>query len=241
MAGQIDVRPVLEVVQARTLVLHSKGDMIEGGRYLAEHINNARFVELPGADHFPWPAGPVIAGEIEQFLTGTRRPAEVDRVLATVLFTDIVGSTRRATEMGDRRWRELLDSHHEVVRGELGRFRGREVKTTGDGFLATFDGPGRAVRCALEIRDKVRGLGLGVRVGVHTGECELTDGDVSGIAVHIGARVASLAGDGEVLVTSTVRDLVTGSEIEFSDRGMHPMKGVPDAWHLFEALTVDPG
>ncbi|MDP9325435.1 MAG: adenylate/guanylate cyclase domain-containing protein, partial [Candidatus Dormibacteraeota bacterium] len=221
---RMDVRPVLRLVQTRTLVLHSTNDRlidVEEGRYLAREIPGATFVEVPGMDHFPWPEGRMIAAEVEQFLTGTRRAPEIDRVLATVLFTDIVGSTQRAAEVGDRRWRDLLDSHHHAVRRQLEHFRGREVKTIGDGFLATFDGPARAVRCALEVRDQVRTLGLEVRSGIHTGECEIADGDVSGIAVHIGSRVASVAGEGEVLVSSTVKDLVTGSEIEFSDRGRH--------------------
>lgn len=241
MSLQMDVRSALPLVQARTLVLHSRNDLlidVEEGRYMAQQIRGSKFVEIPGADHFPWPEGRMIADEVEQFLTGSRRPPDVDRVLATVLFTDIVGSTERAAEVGDRRWRELLDKHHHAVRQELDRFRGREVKTTGDGFLATFDGPARAVRCALEVREKVQALGLQVRSGIHTGECEVADDDVGGIAVHIGSRVANLAGEGEVLVSSTVRDLVTGSEIEFSDRGTHALKGVPHPWHLYEAVRA---
>jgi pimeloyl-ACP methyl ester carboxylesterase/class 3 adenylate cyclase len=228
MDFDMDVRAVLPVVQARTLVMHSRDDhMVDAAqaKYLAEHLPQGRYVELPGADHFPWAAGPIIADEVEQFLTGKRRPPEIDRVLATILFTDIVDSTKRAAEIGDRGWHELLDRHHNLVRAELDRFRGREIKNTGDGFLAAFDGPARAVRCGLEIRDGVRNLGLDVRAGVHTGECEFSGEDVAGIAVHIGSRVAALARSGEVLVSNTVKDLVTGSAIQFSDRGTHELKG----------------
>ena len=188
-------------------------------------------------DHLPFLGDQdQILDEVEEFLTGARRGAEPDRVLATVLFTDIVGSTERAAAVGDRRWRELLQSHHAAVRRELERFRGNEVDTAGDGFLATFDGPARAIRCATAIQDSAETLGLAIRAGVHTGECEMRGNDVSGIAVHTGARVAALAGAGEVLVSSTVRDLVAGSGIEFEDRGVHELKGVPGEWHLYAVL-----
>jgi class 3 adenylate cyclase len=210
---------------------------IAEGRYIAAKIPGAKFVELPGADHWI-SAGDVdaLADEIEEFLTGTRTHAAPDRVLATVLFTDIVGSTAVATELGDRRWRDLLEQHHAVVRNELARARGREVDTAGDGFFASFDGPARAVRCAKAIVDGVRELGLDVRSGLHTGECELVDGKVTGIAVHTGARVAAQAGPGEVLVSSTVKDLVAGSGLEFQDRGVHELKGIPGEWRLYAAV-----
>lgn len=236
--GEIDVRCVLPSVAVPTLVLHAEGDNfpLEISRYLAEHIPGARWVELKGVDHYPWfgSVEPVVA-EIEEFLTGVRPQPEVDRVLATLLFTDIVDSTTRAGEMGDRRWRELLERHHAVVRRELQRFRGREVDTAGDGFLATFDGPARAVRCAAAIRDAIAGIGLSIRAGLHTGECELIDRGVGGIAVHLAARVAALAGSGEVLVSSTVKDLVAGSGLSFVDRGVHVLKGIPGEWRLFAA------
>jgi class 3 adenylate cyclase len=203
---------------------------------------NARLVELPGDDHSLWYERPELAmAEVQEFLTGVRPVIEPDRVLTTVLFTDVVDSTRRAAELGDRRWRDLLDRHHAAVRAELARFRGREVKTTGDGFLATFDGPARAVRGAEAIGAAVRTLGLELRAGLHTGEIELLGDDVGGIAVHIAARVAALAGPGEVLVSSTARDLVAGSGLRFEDRGMHRLKGVPDEWRLFALAGAAPG
>jgi class 3 adenylate cyclase len=230
MNSQIDVRDVLPAIQVPTLCLHRSGDrdvQVEESRYIASRIPGARFVELPGDDHWI-SAGDVdaLADEIEEFLTGVRPAPEPDRVLATVLFTDIADSTQRAVELGDRRWRELLESHNTAVRRELQRFRGREVDTTGDGFLATFDGPARAVRCGVAIRDSVQPLGLEVRAGLHTGECELLGDKVAGVAVHTGARVVALAEPGEVLVSATVRDLVSGSGIEFEDRGEHVLKGV---------------
>ena len=236
----IDTREILPTIQVPTLVLHRTGDRdvnIAEGRYIAAKIPGARFVELPGDDHW-LSAGDVdaIVDEIEEFVTGTRTVAAPDRVLATVLFTDIVGSTARATELGDRRWHELLEQHHAVVRSELARARGREVDTAGDGFFAAFDGPARAVRCARAIVDGVRGLGLDVRSGLHTGECELVEGKVAGIAVHTGARVAAQAGPGEVLVSSTVKDLVAGSGLEFEDRGVHELKGIPGEWRLYAAV-----
>jgi class 3 adenylate cyclase len=233
----IDVRGVLATIQAPTLVLHRTGDRminIEMGRYLAEHIPSATFVELGGSDHLFWTEEPErLLDEIEEFLTGELLPTSSDRVLATVLFTDVVQSTDRLVEVGDRRWRELLGAHQDQVRRQLQRFGGREVNTTGDGFVATFDGPARAIRCARSIRDAVRGLGIEVRAGLHTGEIEVKGGDIAGVAVHVAARVASLAKPNEVLVSRTVTDLVAGSGIEFHDRGEHELKGVPGRWQLF--------
>lgn len=240
--AQIDIREVLPTVQAPTLILHREGDAwpIDGAEYAAEQIPKARLVRLEGDNHWPWVDDTdAVADEIEGFLTGAVREVEPDRILATVLFTDIVDSTRRASELGDRRWRQLLDDHEQVVRRTIERFSGREIKATGDGFLVTFDGPARAVRCAQTIADGVRPLGIEVRAGLHTGECELRNGDVGGIAVHIGARVSARAEGGEVLVSSTVRDLVIGSEIEFADRGEHELKGVPGSWRLFSARVPD--
>jgi class 3 adenylate cyclase len=241
MNTQIDVRDVLPTVQAPTLILHRIDDQdvkIEEARWIATQIPGAKLVELPGDEHLIW-AGNVddVADEVEEFLTGTRPVHDADRVLATVLFTDIVGSTERATALGDRRWRDLLEQHHTVVRRELERFRGREVDTAGDGFLATFDGPGRAIRCACAIRDAVGRLDLEVRAGVHTGECELIGEKVGGIAVHTGARVLSVARPGEVLATSTLRDLVAGSGIGFADRGEHELKGV-GTWRLYSVVDA---
>jgi len=237
LLAHTDVRPVLPTIQAPTLVLQRVGDQfsnVQQGRYFAEHIPGARLVELPGEDHAGW-EGDQDPGndEIEEFITGHRPVHEPDRVLATVLFTDIVGSTDKAQALGDRRWRDLLDQHDEVARAQLDRHQGRLVKTTGDGLLATFDGPARAIRCASTIRDEVRPLGIEIRAGLHTGECKLMGDDVGGIAVHIGARVVGKAGAGEVLVSSTVKDLVAGSGIRFADRGLHLLKGVPGEWHLF--------
>ena len=238
MNSQIDISGIVHTIRVPTLVIHRTGDVtinVEGGRYLAEHIPNARYIELPGVDHPPWVGDNAdqIADVIEKFLTGSTAAVPVDRVLATVLFTDIVGSTEKAATLGDRRWRDLLDAHHATIRRNLARFRGHEVKTTGDGILATFDGPARGIRCACAIADEVRPLGIEIRAGLHTGECEMTDEDVGGIAVHIGARVAALAGAGEVLVSSTVKDLVAGSGLRFGDRGTQLLKGVPGEWHVF--------
>jgi class 3 adenylate cyclase len=230
MNTQIDVRDVLPTIRVPTLVLQrvEDGDVnVEEGRWIAAQIPGAKYAELPGDEHLIW-AGDVdaIADEVEEFLTGSRGARETDRVLATVLFTDIVGATDRASALGDRRWAEVLEQHHFLVRRELERFRGREVDTAGDGFLATFDGPARAIRAAAEIRNAVRSLGLEIRAGLHTGECELMTGKVGGIAVHTAARVVGAAGPNEVLVSSTVRDLVAGSGIEFDDRGEYELKGV---------------
>jgi class 3 adenylate cyclase len=241
MNSQIDVRDVLPSIQAPTLVLHRADDRdvkAAEGRWLAGQIPGARYVELAGDAHTLW-AGDFdsIVDEMEEFLTGARRGPDPDRVLATVLFTDIVGSTEQAKRLGDRRWRELLQQHHALVRHELDRYRGREVDTAGDGFLATFDGPARAVRCASAVRGAVRALGLEIRAGVHTGECELSGDKIAGIAVHTGARIASNAAGGEVLVSSTVKDLVVGSGIEFEDRGEHELKGV-GTWRLYSVADA---
>ena len=236
MAFDIDVRSVVPAVKTPALIIHRVDDKVchvENARWLSRKLEGSRYVELPGGDHLPWIDGDGILDEIQEFLTGVREPAEPDRVLATVLFTDVVGSTERARELGDRRWRDLLDRHNEIVRRDLERFRGREVDTAGDGFFATFDGPARAIRCARSIVTDVQSVGLEVRAGLHTGECELAGDHVRGIAVHTGARVASLAGAGEVLVSSTVHDLVAGSGIEFADRGVQSLKGIPGEWRLY--------
>jgi class 3 adenylate cyclase len=237
MNTQIDVRAVLPTIRVPTLCLHRAGDRdsnLEEGRWIASHIPGARFVELGGEDHLPWVGdSDRILDEIQEFLTGDRPVARDETVLATVLFTDIVGSTQRAAAVGDQRWSEMLDTHHTVVRRELERFRGREVDTAGDGFLAVFDGPARAVRCACAIRDAMRTFGLALRVGVHTGECTVAGDTVRGISVHIGARVAALARPEEVLVSSTVKDLTPGAGITFEDRGEHELRGVPGHWRLF--------
>jgi class 3 adenylate cyclase len=232
-----DVRHVLPAIQVPALVIHRAGpEWIppEHGRYMAKHIPGARYVELPGTDKLLWSEDvTAILGEVEEFITGARHAPEVGRVLTTVLFTDIVGSTERAAEIGDRRWRELLAEHDRLVRRELDRYRGREVKTTGDGFLATFDGPARAIRAAQAISAAVGAVGIEVRAGLHAGEIEVLDRDVGGIAVHTAARVGAMAAPREVLVSSTVKDLVAGSGIEFSDRGVHTLKGVPGDWRVF--------
>jgi class 3 adenylate cyclase len=236
-----DVRPVLTAVQAPTLVLCRSGDRFAGrphAVYLAEHISGAKLVELPGEDNLIFVGNSdADLDEIQEFLTGARHARGTDRVLATVLFTDMVGSTEHAAELGDRKWLYLLDAHDRTIRRQLERFRGREVDTAGDGFLATFDGPGRAIQCGCAIRDAVRALGIEIRAGLHTGEIEVRGDDVAGMAVHIGARVAHLAGEAEVLVSSTVKDLVAGSGIEFHDRGEHELKGVPGTWRLFTVVS----
>jgi len=235
-----DVRDVVPSVHTPTLVLHRRYDRlvnVRHSRWLAEHLPDAKLVEIPGDDHIPWYQDPeATLGEIEEFLTGARAEPEPDRMLATVLFTDIVGSTSTAAEIGDKRWHELLDRHDETVRKALERFGGRAVKSTGDGFLATFDGPARAVRCARAILDASQGQGVPVRAGLHTGEIEVIGDDIGGIGVHIAARVSALAGPGEVLVSRTVKDLTAGSGLEFSERGAHELKGVPDTWDLYEAV-----
>jgi len=235
--GLIDVRQLLPSIRVPTLVLHRTGDqlcLVDHGRYLAEHIPGAKYVELDGADHWPWFGDTdTVVAEVEEFLTGMRHPAPADRVLATVMFTDIVGSTEQLAKVGDNAWRQLLDRHDSVTARQVERFRGRAIKHTGDGVLATFDGPARAVQCARTIQDATRAIGLEVRAGLHVGECELRGDDIGGLAVHIAARVAGAAGPGEILVSSTVRDLVAGSGLEFSDRGAQKLKGVPGKWRLF--------
>jgi class 3 adenylate cyclase len=242
MAIATDARPLLESVRVPTLILHRVGDRnvnVRNARYAEEQIEGARLIELRGDDHLPWVGdSEAIVREIQTFLTGIWHaggwePPEPDRVLATVLFSDIVGSSEKAASLGDRGWRELLERHHELVRRELVRFRGKEVDTAGDGFFASFDGPARAIRCGCAIAEAMPELGLDVRVGLHTGECELVEGKVAGIAVHTGARVASQAQPGEVLVSSTVKDLVAGSGLAFQDRGEYELKGIPGAWRLY--------
>jgi len=231
-----DVRQALPLIQVPTLVLHVSENIlvpIAQGRYLAEHIEGATFVELPGGDSTTTPELYVIADEVAEFLTGERPMVDIDRVLTTVLFTDIVGSTEQAASLGDHRWRSLLDAHDGAVREQLRRFRGREIKTTGDGFLAAFDGPARAIRCAQAIGTATERLGLDVRAGLHTGECEVRGDDLGGLAVHIAARIGTLADSGETLVSGTVKDLVVGSGIEFTERGERDLKGVPGSWKLF--------
>jgi len=235
---EVDVRAILPDVHVPTLVLHRRGDRAVNRRnseFLAAHIPNAKYIELPGIDHAVY-VGDIdgTVDEIEEFLTGVRRGGEVDRILATVMFTDIVSSTSRAAELGDRAWREMLEAHDALVKRELTRHRGHQVKSLGDGVMATFDGPARAIRCGVALTDAVHSLGLDVRVGLHTGEVEVfDDNDVGGIAVHIAARVGALADTSEVLVSSTVKDLVAGSGIAFTERGEHELKGIPDTWRLF--------
>jgi class 3 adenylate cyclase len=234
-----DVRDILPAIHIPTLVTHRRGDRVvnwRAGRDLADRIEGSKYVELEGIDHLPWAGdSDAVVGEVQEFLTGARTAAEPDRVLATVMFIDICGSTERAAELGDAHWRDLLEAHQAAVRRDLDRFRGREVKTLGDGSLVTFDGPARAIQCGHAIAQTAQSLGLEDRIGIHSGEVEVMDGDVGGIAVHIAARVGALAGPGEVLVTSTVKDLVAGSPIQFEDRGARELKGVPDDWRLFAA------
>ena len=240
-AQEIDVTGVLESIRVPTVVIHRTGEVvpIAAARWMADRIPGARFVELEGIDHLPWVGDMAsVADEIEELVTGARRGHEPDRALVTLLFTDIVGSTRTATELGDRAWRDLLERHDELVREQVVRFRGREIKRTGDGFLTMFDGPARAIRCAKAVAAPLAELGVHVRAGIHTGEVELLGDDVAGVAVHIAARVAALAGPDDVLVSRTVRDLVTGSALAFDDRGEHELEGVPDRWRLF-ALSGD--
>ena len=237
---QTDLRPVLPAIQAPTLVVHRKGDraaLVGHGRYLADHIPGARYAELPGDEHLPYVGdSDTIVAEIEEFLTGARG-VDPDRVLATILFCDIVHSTDLVSELGDRRWRDLLDAYYAMIRRQLERFAGREINTTGDGLLATFDGPARAIRGAQAIRDGARQLGIDVRVGLHTGEVETMGDDIGGLAVHLAERVCASADPGEVLASRTVVDLVAGSGITFSDRGEHELKGVPDRWQLYAVTS----
>ena len=240
---QLDVRSVLPTISAPTLVLHRRDNphyRPAFGRYLADHIGGARLVELPGADAYPFytAEGDGVLDEVEEFLTGARQELHTERELATVLFTDVVGSTDLAARLGDARWLELRAAHDEVVRRHLAAYRGREVATTGDGFLATFDGPARAVHCAVRVRDAVRPVGLEIRAGLHTGEIEHVEGNIGGLAVHLAARIMAAAGPSEVLVSGTLTDLVVGSGIGFEDRGRRELKGVPGSWPLFEVASV---
>ena len=237
----LDVREVLDGIRVPTLVLHRRNDAIipfEQGKYVASHIQSAQFVELPGTDHFYfWDHADDVAREIGRFLLGAASPIQSGRALATVMFSDIVGSTERTAEIGDSRWREELDRHDEMAHQCIDAHGGRFIKTMGDGFLATFDGPGRAIQCSLAIRDGARRIGVDVRVGLHTGEVETRGDDLGGIAVNTGARVGALAGPGEVLVSGTVKDLVAGSGVEFVDRGEHELRGVPGVWKLFAVTS----
>jgi class 3 adenylate cyclase len=239
MNTYVDVRAVLPTIRVPTLVLQAIGDRdvdVRDGRFIADLIPDAKYVELPSGDHMWWVSHQEeIVGEIQEFLTGSRPAVDADRFLATCVFTDVVGSTARAAEMGDRQWRELIERHHVVVRDELVRHRGVEQDTAGDGFYATFDGPARAVRCALAVRDRVRDLGIEIRAGAHTGECEQIAGKVGGIATITAARIRELAQPGEVLASATVRDLTAGSGLHFDDRGVHQLKGVPGEWRVFAA------
>jgi pimeloyl-ACP methyl ester carboxylesterase len=239
---QIDVRHVLPAIRVPTLVLHCRNDRdvkFAEGEYIASRIPGARFVALAGQDHLVWAGDQeVLLDEIQQFLTGARGERDIDRVLTTILFTDIVGSTRRAVEVGDRNWHETLGQHHAIIRAELARFRGHEINTAGDAFVASFDGPARSIRCALAIRDAVRSLGIEIRAGIHTGECHVEGQTLSGIALHIGARVCALGNAGDVLVSRTVKDLVAGAGISFEERGAHVLKGVPDDWTIFSVADA---
>jgi pimeloyl-ACP methyl ester carboxylesterase len=239
MIADTDIRHVLPLINVPTLVIHRTGDgatRVEGSRYIAQHITGARLVEVPGIDHYMWVGdSDAVLDEVEQFVTGALHRVEVDRILATVLFVDIVDSTRHLVEKGDRFWRDFLERFYEVLRREINRFRGREINTTGDGIQATFDGPARGIRCACAMGTGVRSLGIEIRTGLHSGECELAGDRVEGIAVHIAARVAAMAGPGETLVSSTVKDLVAGSGVRFTERGAHTLKGVPGEWRLFAA------
>jgi len=244
MNSEIDARDILPAIRVPTMIIHRAGDSVvpvEAGRYIAANIPGAKYLELPGDNHAPWYEPEIIdriVGETEEFLTGSRSEAEIDRVLATVMFTDIVESTKRAAELGDRKWRALLDRHDETVRQQFARFRGHEVKNLGDGFLATFDGPARAVRCASAIAEAVQLLGIAVRNGLHTGEIVLKPGDIGGIAVHTAARVVNIAEAGETVVSGTVRDLVAGSGLRFRDRGLHQLRGLPEKLQLYSLLTA---
>jgi class 3 adenylate cyclase len=238
----LDVRDIVPTVHVPALVLHRKRDRlvnVRNGRWLAEHLPDARLVELEGDDHVPWYDGAEAwLDEVQEFLTGSRAEPEIERILTTVLFTDIVDSTRTAADLGDHDWRAVLEQHYELVRTAIARWRGREVKSIGDGFLATFDGPARGIRCAREIIESSRPLGIRVRAGLHTGECEVIGDDVGGMAVHIAARVSALAGADEVLTSRTVRDLVAGSGIGFEERGRHVLKGVPEEWDILTVTTA---
>jgi class 3 adenylate cyclase len=239
MLFEMDVHDILPAIRVPTLVLHKRDDKvvpIKEGQDIADHVPGAKFVELPGADHWPWIGHEEAIEEIQEFLTGIRATPEPDRSVVTVMFIDIVDSTKRAAELGDRRWADLLESFYAIVRRELARHRGREVDTAGDGFFVTFDGPAQAIRCATALTAAVDELGLQVRTGIHTGECERMAAKVGGLAVVIGARVGALAEPGEILVSRTVQDLVVGSGMIFEDAGEHELKGVPDRWHLYRVV-----
>jgi pimeloyl-ACP methyl ester carboxylesterase/class 3 adenylate cyclase len=241
MNTEIDVREILPTIHVPALIMHRRDDMdarVEEGRYIASRIPNAKYVEFSGADHFPW-VGNIdeVLDEIQEFLTGTRAPDLPDTVLGTLLFADIVGSTQLAGELGNARWAALVEQYFQILRRELGRFRGKEVNTTGDGILATFDGPARAVQCGRAMCEAVRSLGINIRVGMHTGEYELVGNEIAGLPIHIAARVLAQAGAGEVWVSSTVKDLIAGSGIVFRDRGMHSLKGVSEPWHLYSVVS----
>ncbi len=242
MLLETDARPTLSLIRVPTLIIHRQGDRavrVEVARYIAERIQGAKYVELPGDDHFPWVGNTdAILDEIEGFLSGVRHQPEPDRVLATVMFTSIVGATERAATLGDQRWHDLLEQHHAVVRAQLARFRGRAIHTSGDGVLATFDGPARGIRCACAVVQEVHRLGLQIRAGLHTGECEVAGDTIGGIAVQTGAGVASLARPDEVLVSSTVKDLVAGSGIAFEGRGVEVLNGIPGEWHLYAVASA---
>ena len=236
---EIDIRAILPTIRVPTLILHRAGDRlinVGNSRYMASRIQGAKYVELEGVDHLPW-FGDANAplGEIQEFLTGARPTEEYERILTTVLFADVVGSTARAASVGDAQWRNQLEAFYQIVRQELARFRGTLVRTTGDGVLTTFDGPARAVRCAIALCREINSIGMSARVGVHTGEVQIMDEEIGGLTVHIAARITEIAGGGEVFVSSTVRDIVAGSGICFEDRGTHTFKGVPDGWHVFRA------
>ena len=236
MAMQIDVRDILPTIHVPTLVLHRRDDRaipIDDGRYIADHVPGAKFIELPGADHWPWIGDAQAVEEIQEFLTGMRDGGEIDRVLVTVMFVDIVDSTVHAAELGDRRWADLLETFYLAVRRELERFRGQEIDTAGDGFFVTFDGPARAIRCAGSLVDAVEAIGLEIRIGIHTGEVERVTDKIGGLAVVIGARIGALAGPRQILVSRTVKDLVVGSDVTFESRGQHQLKGVPGDWELY--------
>lgn len=237
---EIDVRHILPSIRVPTLIIHAKGDRavkFEQGQHLAEQIPGAKFVSLPTEDHLPFVGCPeLISDEVEEFLTGIRTRSDMDRVVCTVMFTDIIGSTKLVSRLGDQRWRDLLEAHHMAVRRELSVFRGREIDTAGDGFYASFDGPARAVHCARAIKDSVRKLGLSVRIGLHTGECEVKGEKLSGIAIHYGAKIAAKADADQIVVSQTVKDLVAGSGIKFQDYGDHSLKGIPDEWHLYAVV-----
>jgi class 3 adenylate cyclase len=241
MNGAIDIRPLLSAIRVPTLILHRTGDRdidVGGSRWMAGQIAASKYVELPGDDHLPWVGGQdAILDEVEEFLTGVRRGPDPDRVLATILFTDIIDSTQRASELGDRGWRDLLEQHHRVVRAQLERYRGREIDNAGDGFCASFDGPARAIHCALAIREDLHRIGLDVRAGIHTGECEVLHDKLAGVAIHVAARIAASGSRGEVRVSGTVCDLVAGSGIAFQHLGPTALKGLPGVWQLLKVTS----